>query len=359
MSERPLPLIRIGGTPSEMGLEFGRQRKESIRHMVADTRTFLEATYDQIQLTWDDATLQARKYEPYSQEHTPKFLEELRSMARGADVAFEDLMIINCLEAITLDAMHLMKCTSFAVNDEHSLNGHTLVGHNEDWMPEDEDDVVLVHAEPEGEPAFLAMTYGALLPNIGFNAAGIAQCCDSVYPTDVRVGVPRIFVSRQVLAARTISEAIYAALIPQRAAGYNHLIVHSSGEGYNIEVSARHFSMAYSTNGLLVHTNHFLSRHMSRLEKNPDLLISSRVRYFRALRLLRRTPRHDVSSFQRILRDHVNHPNSICSHAVIDDNPLDRQKTICSMVMDLDDLQMHIAWGNPCQAQFYTYPLEP
>jgi hypothetical protein len=29
------------------------------------------------------------------------------------------------------------------------------------------------------------------------------------------------------------------------------------------------------------------------------------------------------------------------------------------MVMDLDDLQMHIAWGNPCQAQFYTYPLEP
>src|SRR4030066_1415809 len=122
MSERPFPLIRVGGTPSEMGREFGRQRKETIRHHVADTRTFLEATYDQIQLTWEDAVLQARKYEPYIQEHTPNLQEELQAMGRGAEVALEDLMVLNCLQAITTDARHRMKATSIAVNDDHSLN---------------------------------------------------------------------------------------------------------------------------------------------------------------------------------------------------------------------------------------------
>ncbi|HBY94706.1 MAG TPA: hypothetical protein DEP84_12225, partial [Chloroflexi bacterium] len=36
------------------------------------------------------------------------------------------------------------------------------------------------------------MTYGGLLPNIGFNAAGIAQCCDSIHPSDRRIGIPRV-----------------------------------------------------------------------------------------------------------------------------------------------------------------------
>ncbi len=358
MHEGQLPLIRIGGTPTEMGMELGRQRSASIKRMIGNVRQFLDSTYDQIHLSWTDALLQARKYEPFSQEHTPRYLEELRAVAEGAEVEIDEVMVLNCLEAITVDALHLLGCTTLMVNEDHSQNGHVLVAHNEDWIPEDEDEVFLVQAQPEGEPTFLAMTYGALLPNIGFNSAGIAQCCDSVYPSDVRVGVPRIFVSRGVLASRTISDAIYTTLTPHRAAGYNHFLVHSSGEAYNVEVSARHHAIAYAGNGNLVHTNHYLSRHMARLESSSDLLIGSRVRYFRAQRLLRHRPRHDIQSLQEILRDHVNYPNSVCSHEAIDDNPLDRQKTICSMIIDLTEKQMHIAWGNPCEGQYYTYCLE-
>jgi isopenicillin-N N-acyltransferase-like protein len=358
MASHPLPLIRIGGTPREMGLELGRQRRETIRHMIANVRAFLEETYGQIRLNWTDAILQAHKYLPFAQELTPRYVEELRAISEGADVSFDDLMVLNCLEAITTDALHLLGCTTFAVNEEHSADGHVLVGHNEDWLPADEPDVFLIHAEPEGEPAYLAMTYGALLPNIGFNDAGICQFCDSVYPTDVRIGVPRVFVSRAVLAARTISDAIAAALAPHRAAGYNHLLVHSSGEAYNVEVSARTFALSYAQSGMLVHTNHYLSRRMARLENDSQHLIGSRVRYFRTQRLLRRSHRHTLESFQTILRDHVNYPNSICSHEVIDENPLDRQKTVCSLIVDINEKQMHSAWGAPCQSEYFTYQLK-
>lgn len=357
MTGQPLPLIHVGGTPREMGLEFGKARRESILHMVANVKTFLDQTYGQIRLTWPEAILQAQKYLPFAQELTPRYVEELRAMAEGADVAFDDLMVLNCLEAITTDALHLLGCTTFVVSEEHTAEGRVLIGHNEDWLPADESDVFLLHAEPEGEPAFLAMTYGALLSNIGFNSEGICQCCDSVYPRDVRIGVPRIFVSRAVLAARTLSGAITAALAPHRAAGYNHVLVHASGEAYNVEVSARHFSMMYAQGGILAHTNHYLSRRMARLEDDAQHLIGSRVRYFRAMRLLRRTHRHSLESLKAILRDHVNHPNSICSHEVIDENPLDQQKTVCSLIIDLNEREMHAAWGVPCENEYFTYRL--
>ncbi|MBN1439099.1 MAG: hypothetical protein JW929_06790 [Anaerolineales bacterium] len=359
MASQPLPLVHIGGTPREMGLAFGRARRDSILHMISNVQAFLEQTYDHLRLTWPEAVLQAHKYLPFAQELTPRYVEELRAMAEGADAPFDDLMVLNCLEAITTDALHLLGCTSFAVTEEHTAGGKVLIGHNEDWLPADEPDVTLIRAEPEGEPAFLAMTYGALLPNIGVNSAGICQCCDSVYPGDVRIGVPRIFVSRAVLAASTISQAISAALAPHRAAGYNHVLVHESGEAYNIEVSARSFAVMYAQGGVLAHTNHYLSRRMARLESDSQHLIGSRVRYYRALRLLRRSHRHDLESLQGILRDHVNHPNSICSHEVIDENPLDQQKTVCSLVIDLTEKEIHAAWGTPCRNEYYPYRLTP
>ena len=135
-------------------------------------------------LTWAGAQIQARKYLPFAQERYPQYVEEMFGISEGADVAFEDLSVINAMEAVTMDALHLTRCTSMAVNDERTADGHILIAHNEDWVPEDEDDVFIILAKPKNEPPFLAMTYGGLLPNIGLNAYGIAQLCDFVYPND-------------------------------------------------------------------------------------------------------------------------------------------------------------------------------
>jgi isopenicillin-N N-acyltransferase-like protein len=125
-----------------------------------------------------------------------------------------------------------------------------------------------------------------------------------------------------------------------------------------VEVSARHFGILYGEDGYLTHTNHYLDSHMRTIEDEPDELVSSRVRYFRALRLLKRTSAHTIKSLQAIQRDHLNLPDSICNHAVNDPDPLSRQKTINAMVIDLTAMVMHLAWGNPCQNPFHTYHLE-
>lgn len=354
---KSLPILHVKGSHRQIGQEIGEAMTRQIQHCIKNARSLIKDAKNILELDWEGAVIQARKYIPFAQERYPKYLEEMEGIAEGAGVQFDDLATLTALEGVTMDALHLTKCTSLAVNDEHTADEHVLIAHNEDWLPEDEPDLYVVHATPDDDPPFLAMSYGGLLPNIGFNAHGIGQCCDTVYPNDSRIGVPRVIASRAVLSACTIDEAIRHMLSPQRAAGYNHLLAHESGELYNVEVSARQFDILYGWDGYVAHTNHYLSPVMQAVESEPDELIATRVRYFRALRLLRQTNKHTVKSLQAIQRDHVNFPDSICNHAEHIGSPLDREKTICSLVMDLNSRVMHIAWGNPCQNLYQTIHL--
>jgi isopenicillin-N N-acyltransferase-like protein len=337
---------------------MGEAARHQVHRSIENARIFLEKSQDILQLDWRGAKIQSRKYLPFVQEHYPQYAEEMLGIAEGAGVAFDDIAVLNAMEAVTSDALHLEKCSSMAVNETRTADEHVLVAHNEDWLPWDEDDVYLVLAHPQGEPSFLAMTYGGLLPNIGLNSAGIAQCCDSVYPSDSRIGIPRIVVSRAVLSARSISQAIRHMLVPQRAAGYNHLLVHESGEMYNVEVSARQFAILPAHNGYVLHTNHYLDPKMQAVEYEPDELISTRVRYHRIDRLIQSHNKHTIKSLQAIQKDHVNFPDSICNHEDSQSPVTDRQKTINAMIMDLTARNIHLAWGNPCINSYATYYLE-
>lgn len=205
---RKLPLVEVSGSHREMGRQMGEARREQVKHGVENARQLLKDAFEQLQLTWEGAVIQSHKYMPFAEERYPQYVEEMRGIAEGADVAYDDVAVVNAMEAVTTDALHLTKCTSMAVNQNRTVNGHVLVAHNEDWVPEDEPDAFMVHARPDDELPFLAMTYGGQLPNIGINAAGIAQCCDTVYPNDIRIGIPRTFVARAVLAAENLSQAI-------------------------------------------------------------------------------------------------------------------------------------------------------
>ncbi len=358
MASQKLPLLHVYGSHYQIGCQIGENFREQVRHSIYNAHSLISDAFEHLQLTWEGAQMQARKYIPFAEERYPQYVLEMKGIADGAEVSFDDVAVVNAMEAVTMDALHLTKCTSIAVSPERSANGQVLVAHNEDWIPEDEPDVFLIHARPEDEPPFLAMTYGALLPNIGMNAHGIVQCCDSVYPGDSRIGIPRVIVSRAVLAARTPGDAIRHTLVRHRAAGYNHLIVHESGEMYNVEVSSRRFALLNGQDGLIVHTNHYLDPQMQAIEADPDELVATRVRYFRAMRLLKSTPLHTVMTLQTIQKDHINHPDSICNHANQAENPLDREKTVTALIMDPINRQLHAAWGNPCDNTYYTYQLD-
>ena len=264
MSARSLPVIEVNGAPRERGRQQGEGARSQILRALARYREVLPQA---INMTWAEGLREARKFLPYGEETFAGFVEEIRGIAEGADVPFEEVWTLNCYEGLTESRQQVWGCTCVAVRDDRTLDGHVLLAHNEDWNSVDRDNVYLVHARPDDGPAFIGMTYGPLLVNIGLNAEGIGVAINSVYPTDGRVGVPRTLCSRAVLQACTIGAAIRACVPKLRAGGYSYLLADDNGELYSVETSATTHDIVYGEDGWLAHANHYLSLKMQALTK--------------------------------------------------------------------------------------------
>jgi isopenicillin-N N-acyltransferase-like protein len=354
MSTHTIPIIDVKGSPRERG----RQQGEGARPQILNALTlYKEILPEEMDMTWEVGKCEARKFLPYAEETFAWAVEELRGIAEGAGISFEDVWTLNCYEGLIYARQDVWGCTSLAVRSEHTASGHILMAHNEDWSSADRENVYLVRAQPDNAPSFIAMTYGPLLVNIGLNTCGIGVAINSIYPTDARVGVPRVVFSRAVLNSRTIGEAIRACVPKLRAGGYNYVLADPNGELYSVETSATTHDILYGEDGWIVHTNHYLSPKMKVIEQ-PGTYSSSNARYNRARRLLKeQLGEVSVESLQTLLRDHVNFPDSICLHEDPNDPPADRGMTLVSLVMDLTERVMFAAPSPPCESTYMAYRL--
>ena len=105
----PPPLIEVSGTHLEMGCQIGESAREQVQHSVANARILIDAAYNSLELTWQGAQNQSRKYLPFAEERYPQYVDEMRGIAEGSNVSFEDIVTLNVMEAVTTDALHLTR----------------------------------------------------------------------------------------------------------------------------------------------------------------------------------------------------------------------------------------------------------
>jgi isopenicillin-N N-acyltransferase-like protein len=349
-----IPILHVSGDSIKRGREQGEGARSQIQLALSHYRQLVP---DLLHRPWQSALLEAQKYLQHAQEIYPAVLDEMRGIAEGADVAFEEVWTLNCFEALTDSQEHSPSCTTLAVRDDQTESGHVLLAHNEDWLSLDQDTLYLVHSKPKEGPDFLGLTYGPLLVNIGLNAEGIGVGIDSVYSTDVRVGVPRIIYSRTILGAKTMTDALRACMPKRRAAGYHFLLADANGSLFSVETSAMQHEIIDGERGWLVHTNHYLSPRLKGIEKERTYA-NSHVRFQRATRLLRdRLGCVTMDDLQQLLRDHANQPDSICAHPDPSLPLHDNYQTLASLIMDLSERLLWVAKGPPCQGEFHSYRL--
>lgn len=343
---KEIPMIEARGSHREVGQRIGQSCQVQVQEMLASLRLDLPDG-----ITWPEMLTQSQRYLEFSREVYPQYVEELKGIAKGADVPFDEVFLSMCEEL--WESAARSGCTDMAARGHATLDGSTLVAHTNDLLPRAKENLVLLKVQAENEPEFLGVSPGGIAISAGFNAAGISLTGNQLDNNDIRPGVPRLLVVRAILASRYLSEAMDHCLLPQRASSYNNVLADINGEVYSMEGSATDCEPFYIENDILAHTNHYVSPAMRRFETDRNSLSNSTLRYNRAMRLLREnygqlTP----DLFRKLLADHAGYPTSICKHGT-------ETVTVFSIIVQPDQLRAWIGRGRACETEYVEYQLKP
>lgn len=355
MASNPIPVIQARGTAYEVGYQIGVAARAQLRGMHAETLAEYGAK-------WQTLLEQSVPFQNAAQRHLPRVMQEMRGVADGADIPFDELFLMSVEELLYEEVRGfettvmrrggaLLKnkgCSDIAAAPPATRDGHVWLAHNNDLGPVTREQLVVTRLRVEGEPEILAVTVGGWFMSIGMNNAGLAVTGNQLNANDSRAGIPRLLAVRDLLAQSTLEASLQSALHPERASSYNNIISSRDGQIVNVEGSATAAALTWSseTGGALAHTNHYLDESMLRFEADLPHLAMSAARCSRAFDYAKKyRGQIDFDICARFVRDHVYAPWSVCKHS-------GQSVTVFSAIIDLTEGKMWLAGGNPCQNDF-------
>jgi isopenicillin-N N-acyltransferase-like protein len=266
---QPCRLIELSGSPHERGVRYGREGApeiaRSVDHYCAQARA---VGVDDLRLT-----RLVRDYLPILEDFDPRQVEEMRGIAAGAGVSFEQIVLVNARTellqfALRPDLISSVRaeepdgCTGVVVRPGATRDGQLIHAHNWDWKYESREFAVILRIRNEDGPDILTFTEAGALARFGFNARGICVTangleCDRDFR---RAGVPLALIRRKVLEQAHLGLALRLAYCTPKSGSNNIIVSHApSGLVYDFECAPDETFMVEAQNGVLVHSNHWLS----------------------------------------------------------------------------------------------------
>jgi isopenicillin-N N-acyltransferase-like protein len=268
MDYAPFPLIELSGNAHERGLQHGRAMADRIKRGIAMYAESLMRNG----VDWPELERRAEALVPTIEAFDAAYVEEMRGIARGADVPFAGIVLMNARTEMVVGARKARErslpdgCTAALALPEATADGVLLHGQNWDWRADCAETGVLLRIRREDGPDILTFTEAGGLARSGLNSAGIgltanALECDRDYRRGP--GVPLPFIRRKVLESAFLAEAVRTIFATAKL-GSNHMAVshalrHGGGEAFGFECAPDETFWLAPDRGLYVHANHWIS----------------------------------------------------------------------------------------------------
>ncbi len=225
LRHRDVRVLDLSGTPHERGLAHGRALKDEIRELLDDFKRDLERTYEVESAVFIERFLAETDFMPAIEEWTPGLLEEVRGIAEGAELPFDEVYVYQLADEIWSMGKWAMrdKCTAIAVDPRGDQP--TIVAQNMDIPGFYQKYPTLLRIRDDDGPDTLVLTCPGLIGVNGMNSAAVAIACNTLLQLrPSRAGVPCLFVVRGVLERASLEEAeAWLKRIPH-AVGQNYTI---------------------------------------------------------------------------------------------------------------------------------------
>ena len=138
-----LTTLTLTGSPHERGYQHGKALKDGIHRFYQAWTKHLE-NESLLKLTQTELLNFARKSGSYIEQYAPDIYEEMKGIAKGAEIDFDKVLFINCFDeeyvfhtvqklAVGMTGppspgAPLAGCTSFAAFSEATADGKVYIG---------------------------------------------------------------------------------------------------------------------------------------------------------------------------------------------------------------------------------------
>lgn len=351
--QRKFNVVECSGSPREIGFQIGNECRDNIVQALQMTIGGLSLVYSAAK---SDVIANALKFYPKVKHFHPELIEQLQGMAQGARISFEEALALKCGFDLggyynQLSAM----CTSFAVTGEATEKGRTILGQTIDWFPGCPMDVVRI-VYPDGMKQLSLILWGVV--EYTLNSAGFGMCANGTWGSVEKYmfNIPVGFYLPKAMRQNTLEAAMQILGTHARGLGYFHLA--GAEKMIGIESIQDDFEIILPQNGILVHSNNYLTERFQSCDMAGILVPDSPARVERIRALINDhygqiTP----ELMMRLMSDHDKYPGSICRHAEPGQPPATASETLAAYVMIPREGIMHICRGNPCQYDFEKYIL--
>jgi isopenicillin-N N-acyltransferase like protein len=263
------PLIDVSGPPRERGRQHGAKAPDRIRRGIGLYKGRLQQT----SFDWSGISGLIDDYLPVIEGFDPLYVEEMRGIAEGAGVPFEEIVMLNArTEILKLgqrpDLRRQLKakgdddgCTGLVVLPSATRDGRLIHAQNWDWMAECAETAIVLRIRRDDGPDILTFTEAGGLARSGLNAAGIAITANYLASNldYARAGVPLALIRRKVLEQEYLALAWRAVYATPKSSANNMMVSHKEGMAIDFECAPDETFQVHPERGLLVHANHFVS----------------------------------------------------------------------------------------------------
>ncbi len=339
------------GSHFDVGLQHGRALKREIvaeaapaLKTVAEARACSEAKA----LDWVVA-----EYEPLYRRLVPSALEEMRGMAKGADLSYPFAFFAAVRDGLVVHRKaEATGCTTVLCGRRVTRGNKVLIGQTKDTGPAPLTRFRIMRIAYDSGRRVVMLNYPGWLGNLCMTSDGLSQTGNSLYGREARgPTVPFSLLRRLVVEKRSLDE-VMACIAPLRFENGCFSIGDAKGRLVCIEEMAGQRGVLDVSNDAFGHTNSVQCSELKGYENSGDVFGYSLNRQARVQHLLNeKRGRITVDDLEKILSDHHDEPRTICRHEA-------KGATTAAFVANLTDLQMDIAIGNPCVAGFRRYTMD-
>lgn len=317
------PFISVSGAPYERGVQYGQQARDRVQLSVKlYGQTLVDLGFSQSQ-----RMQLINSFVPAIEEFASHYLDEMRGIAKGAEVSFEDIVMINARTEVLARARNEKNravelepddgCTGALVLPERSASGNLLHAQNWDWRAECVDTAVVLRIRQDDGPDILTYVEAGGLARSGLNSAGVSITANYLESDRDfgQLGTPLSLIRRKVLEQQHFALALKAVATTPKSCSNNIMLGMAQGFGIDFECTTNEAFPVYpGDDNLIVHANHWVNpvALCKLLDTGRASTPESSYRDWRVRKLLNMHEKLDLNDLKQALFDDFGTPYSVC-----------------------------------------------